>query len=193
MQIRNPGGRRAWRWGRSSASSSSTARSSRQRGTWRRCDATSGLTSTPSPPMSSPSGKQLNTRVQAHLVIKLRFFHVLWQCCGSVSGSRRAKMTHKKVNKFHFLKYWMFSFEGFPCSLDLLYGGLGISKLQFLIKKRYLKKFQFFSFIFCSSKPWIHIRILSSALWNKLQYLLVRPFVLFYFACGIFCSVFLNF
>ncbi len=25
--------------------------------------------------------------------------------------------------------------EGFPCSLDLLYGGLGISKLQFLIKK----------------------------------------------------------
>jgi hypothetical protein len=57
------------------------------------------------------------------------------------SGSRRAKMTHKKsrkVNKFHFLKYWMFSFEGpegFSCSVDVLYGGLRISKLQFLITK----------------------------------------------------------
>ncbi len=25
--------------------------------------------------------------------------------------------------------------EGFSCSLDVLYGGLGINKLQFLIKK----------------------------------------------------------
>jgi hypothetical protein len=32
--------------------------------------------------------------------------------------------------------------EGFPCSVDVLYGGLGISKLQFLIKKELLKKFQ---------------------------------------------------
>jgi hypothetical protein len=34
--------------------------------------------------------------------------------CGS--GSRRAKIDHKKnrknVKKFHVLKYWMFSFEG---------------------------------------------------------------------------------
>jgi hypothetical protein len=32
----------------------------------------------------------------------------------SESGSRRAKRIHKnkKVNKFHFLKCWMFSFEG---------------------------------------------------------------------------------
>jgi len=33
----------------------------------------------------------------------------------SRSGSWSAKMTHKnrkKVNKFHFLKYWMFSFDG---------------------------------------------------------------------------------
>jgi hypothetical protein len=32
------------------------------------------------------------------------------------SGSRSAKMTlknRKKVNRFYFLKYWMFSFEGF--------------------------------------------------------------------------------
>jgi hypothetical protein len=41
--------------------------------------------------------------------------------------------------------------------LDILYGGLGIGKLQFLIKK----KFNFFSavifFQFWSSKPWIRI------------------------------------
>jgi hypothetical protein len=46
--------------------------------------------------------------------------------------------------------------EGFSCSLGILYGGLGISKLQFLIKKIEIKFpaknfFQFF-------KPWIRIR-----------------------------------
>ncbi len=48
--------------------------------------------------------------------------------------------------------------EGFFCNLDVLYGGLGIGKLQFLIKK----KFNFFSscnffFKFWSLKPWIRI------------------------------------
>jgi hypothetical protein len=56
-----------------------------------------------------------------------------------IRGSRGTKMTRKdrkKVKKFHVVKCWMFSFdEGFSCSLDVLYGGLGISKLQFLIKK----------------------------------------------------------
>ncbi len=33
--------------------------------------------------------------------------------------------------------------EGFSCSLDVLYGGLGISKLQILIKK-----YEFFSQLF---------------------------------------------
>jgi hypothetical protein len=36
----------------------------------------------------------------------------------------------KQNKKFHVLKYWMFSFfevKGFSCSLDVLYGGLGIS------------------------------------------------------------------
>jgi hypothetical protein len=41
---------------------------------------------------------------------------------------------------FHFWKYWMFS-EGFSCCLNVLYGGLGISKFQFLIKKRYKNYF----------------------------------------------------
>jgi hypothetical protein len=54
----------------------------------------------------------------------------------------RAKMTHKSRRKFwkcHVLKCWVFSFEaeGFFCSLDVLYGRLGISKLLFLIKKVY--------------------------------------------------------
>jgi hypothetical protein len=45
-------------------------------------------------------------------------------------------MTNRKVQNFYVFKYWMFSFEGgFSCSLGILYGGLGISKLQFLIKK----------------------------------------------------------
>jgi hypothetical protein len=34
--------------------------------------------------------------------------------------------------------------EGFLCSLDVSYGSLGISKLQFLIKKRYTKNLQLF-------------------------------------------------
>jgi hypothetical protein len=48
--------------------------------------------------------------------------------------------------------------EDFSCSLDVLYGGLGICKLQFLIKK-----YNFFSAViflnFWLSKPWIWIRI----------------------------------
>jgi hypothetical protein len=37
--------------------------------------------------------------------------------------------------------------EGFFCNLDILYGGLGIGKLQFLIKKKKKKNFScnFFS------------------------------------------------
>jgi hypothetical protein len=46
-------------------------------------------------------------------------------------------MTHtmRKVKKFHVLKCWIFDLdsEGFSCSLDVLYGGIGIKKLLFLI------------------------------------------------------------
>jgi hypothetical protein len=50
--------------------------------------------------------------------------------------------------------------EGFSCSLGVLYEGLGISKLQFLIKKNRKKNFScnFFA-IFLTSKPWSRIRI----------------------------------
>jgi hypothetical protein len=53
----------------------------------------------------------------------------------SGSGSRRAKMTHKKIKEFHVLKCWMASFESCRLfsNLYVLYGGLGIGKLQFLI------------------------------------------------------------
>jgi hypothetical protein len=45
-------------------------------------------------------------------------------------------MTHKnirKVTKFRVLKCWMFSSP--VGGLDVLYGGLGITKLKFLFKK----------------------------------------------------------
>jgi hypothetical protein len=70
---------------------------------------------------------------------------------GSVSGSGsawihinlscwRAKMTHKNRKKSRILMFLstgcsLLKAEGFSCSLGVLYGGLGISKLQFLIKK----------------------------------------------------------
>jgi hypothetical protein len=58
----------------------------------------------------------------------------------SGSGSRRAKKTHKNRKKsriFMFLSTGcsLLRAEGFSCSFGLLYEGLGISKLQFLIKK----------------------------------------------------------
>ncbi len=53
----------------------------------------------------------------------------------SGSESRRAKMTHKRRNffvKVHVLKCYkpLLRAEGFFCNLDILYGGLGIGKLQ---------------------------------------------------------------
>jgi hypothetical protein len=53
-------------------------------------------------------------------------------------------MTHKNRKKsgiFMFLSTGcsLLRAEGFSCSLGVLYGGLGISKLQFLIKKIEIK------------------------------------------------------
>jgi hypothetical protein len=68
----------------------------------------------------------------------------LIRVAGSGSGSRRAKMTHKNRKKsriFMFLstECSLFRAEGFFCSLGVLYGSLGISELQFLIKKIEIK------------------------------------------------------
>ncbi len=54
--------------------------------------------------------------------------------------------------------------EGFFYNLDILYGGLGIDKLQFLIKKKYRKFFSaviFFQFLVIKAldPDWIRIRI----------------------------------
>jgi hypothetical protein len=47
--------------------------------------------------------------------------------------------------------------EGFFYNLDILYGGLGIGKLQFLIIKKYKKISAAIFFNFWSLKPWIRI------------------------------------
>ncbi len=56
------------------------------------------------------------------------------------SGSRKAKMTHKNRKKYRIFMFWsagcsLLRAEGFSRSLGVLYGGLGISKWQFLNKK----------------------------------------------------------
>jgi hypothetical protein len=98
-------------------------------------------------------------QVALRIRIESRFNRV----SGSGSGSRSVKMTHKNRTKlrnlkFHVLKFWM-SAEGFFCSLNFLYGDLGISKLQFFTK--YILKNVLLSifFNFWSSKPWIWIGI----------------------------------
>ncbi len=67
-------------------------------------------------------------------------------------------MTHKnrkKVHKFH--KFHavcsLLRAEGFSCSLDVLYKGLGISKLQFFLSKNGKNSIVFFSSIFGHQNP----------------------------------------
>ncbi len=67
-----------------------------------------------------------------------------------------AHKNRKKFINFLFLSagYFLFRAEGFSCSLDIRYGGLGISKLQFLIKKGFKKiSAVFFSSIFGHQNP----------------------------------------
>jgi hypothetical protein len=72
-------------------------------------------------------------------------------------------MTHKNRKKsriFMFLSTGcsLLRAEGFSCSLGILYGGLGISKLQFLVTKIEIK-FQAIKFFqFWVIKPCIRIR-----------------------------------
>ncbi len=62
----------------------------------------------------------------------------------SGSGSRRAKMTHKRRRKkFRNFMFWsagcsLLRAEGFFCHLNVFYGGLGIGKLYFLMKDIYI-------------------------------------------------------
>ena len=68
---------------------------------------------------------------------------LIW-VAGSRSGSRGAKMTNKNWKKYRIFMFWsarcsLLRAEGFSCSLGVLYGGLGISKLQFLILIKKIK------------------------------------------------------
>ncbi len=85
---------------------------------------------------------------------------------GSVFGIRiririqEGKNDPQKEKKFMFWSVgWPLLWAaGFFCNLDILYGGLGIGKLQFLIKKKKKKIFSCnFFFNFCSLKLWIRI------------------------------------
>ncbi len=65
----------------------------------------------------------------------------------------------KEISSFEVLDGSLLRAEDFSYSLDALYGGLGVCKLQFLIK--YFFSAVNFFFNFWSSKPctWIRIRI----------------------------------
>ncbi len=82
------------------------------------------------------------------------------------SGSRRAKINHKSEENscFWSARCSLMRYEDlFSCSFDVLYGGLGISKLHFFIEKiKFFSSCKFFP-NFRSSKPWIRIRIETSA------------------------------
>ncbi len=69
-------------------------------------------------------------------------------CCGSGSGRIRipeGKNDPKNMKKL--IKcYPLVRAEGFSCSLYVVYGGLGISKLQFLIKNILIFSAVFFNF-----------------------------------------------
>ncbi len=67
-------------------------------------------------------------------------------------------MTHKnskmsRIFMFFSTECSLLRAEGFSCSLGVLYGGLGISKLQFLIKKMEIKFPAIIFFYFRSSNP----------------------------------------
>jgi hypothetical protein len=72
--------------------------------------------------------------------------------CESGSGSRWVKMAQKNAGCS------LLRAEGLFCSLDVLYGGLGISKLKYLIT-RYVKNIHLYFFQFLIIKPWIRIWI----------------------------------
>ena len=83
-------------------------------------------------------------------------------------------MTHKNRKKsriFMFLSTGcsLLRAEGFSCSLGILYGGLGISKLQFLNMKIEIKFPAINFFQFQVIKPWIRIRNPDPQLENMLD------------------------
>jgi hypothetical protein len=111
----------------------------------------------------------------------IRMYGTIKQCCGSgsgfngvpgsVSGSGRAKMTHKGRKKFRIFMLWsagcsLLRDEGFFYSSEVLYGALGISKLSFLINKKITFNFKFLG----HPKSWIRIWIcIQSKCWIRIK------------------------
>ncbi len=82
---------------------------------------------------------------------------------GRLDPNLTAKMTHKnrkneEISCFEVLDVHSWGAVGFSCSLDILHGGVGIKKLQFLIQKRarfFLSAVNFLNFFV--NKTWIRI------------------------------------
>ncbi len=75
---------------------------------------------------------------------------------------KRARLTHKNRKKLRNFMFWsaecsLVRTEGFSIGLDVLCGGIGISKLQFKKKYQIFLQLSIF-FKFWSLKPWIRIR-----------------------------------
>jgi hypothetical protein len=80
-------------------------------------------------------------------------------------------MTHKNRKSTEFSCFEVLDVllraENFSCSLGVLYGGLGISKLQFLIKKIKIKFPAYFFSILGHQNPQLEkCRIRGSAWWR---------------------------
>jgi hypothetical protein len=67
----------------------------------------------------------------------MAWIRIDFDCLDPDQDSGEQKLLIKIEKKCNVLKCWMFSLrgEGLSCSLDVLYGGLGIMKLQFLFYK----------------------------------------------------------
>jgi hypothetical protein len=88
---------------------------------------------------ASGLGFKQRLQIQTKQVNKTKNF-LCKQCCGSGSVFFLVNLGQndpQKVKKFKFLsaRYFLLRDEDFSCSLDVLYGGLGISKLPFFIQK----------------------------------------------------------
>jgi hypothetical protein len=98
----------------------------------------------PSPVILSPPALPPRDPAKVFLYCRCCGFMTFWFGSGSafklwirIQENKNDPQKLKKVQNLHVLSAGcsLWRVEGFSCSLGILYGGLGISKLQFLIKK----------------------------------------------------------
>ncbi len=126
---------------------------------WAAWSATSSLSS------STASQRRARSRVRVTSQLQVHTLTVLWIRIGfsdpdldPASGGQ--KWPSKIEKKYRIFIFWsagcsLLRAEGFFCSLVVLYGGLGISKLQFLIKKFKIKVFRCKFFSILGHQTWI--------------------------------------